>query len=76
MEHSGRILVEQTTEEASDDAILIKFVQPSERDTASISKKEIALFSLQRSINKIEMKMTEFMDKASRENVKIKQLIA
>jgi len=46
MEHSGRILVEQATGEATDDAILVKFVPPSERDSAVISKKEIALFSL------------------------------
>ena len=76
MEHSGRILVEHMTEDASDDSILIKFVQPHESECASITRKEVALFSLQRSIDKTEAKITELMEKSQFETIKIKKLLA
>jgi len=43
---------------SSDESILIKFLQPSERESGSgeISKKEIAMFQLQKTIDKIEAK--------------------
>lgn len=54
LEHSGRILVERisASSEASDENTIIKFVtqtstSSSSEKSASISKKELALFSLQ-----------------------------
>lgn len=77
LEHSGRILVCKVGDnpDATDESTLIKFLKPSERDCTEISKKEIALFSLQVNIDRLEAKITDCMEKASRENVKIKQLL-
>ena len=75
LEHSGRILVEETSSFSSDETTLVKFLGPAERDITQISKKEIALFSLQRNTEKIEAKINECMEKAQRENTKIKTLL-
>jgi len=76
LEHSGRILVEQiSASDASDENTLIKFVGPSERGCAEISRKEMALFALDSNISRLEQKTNECAEKASREHAKAKQCL-
>ena len=77
LEHSGRVLVTKIGENTdnTDENTLIKFLKPSEQDCPEISKKEVALFSLEQNINRLNLKITEAMEKASRENEKIKLLL-
>ena len=74
MEHSGRILVQSInpSDTSDDETTLIKFVKSTGRANTVISKKEMALFSLERNIARIEAKVTDCMERASRENAKAK----
>ena len=49
MEYTGRIVVQKVNEqeEASDDNTVIKFVDPTDKDSRTLSKKEIAVYSLE-----------------------------
>lgn len=72
LQHSGRILVEKVSEDAGDESTIIKFVQPN---SDTISKKEIAIFSLEQTMKKIEDKLDLCIEKTKQEDLKIKNLL-
>ena len=72
LQHSGRILVEKVSEDAGDENTIIKFVQPN---SDTISKKEIAIFSLEQTMKKIEDKLDLCIEKTKQEDLKIKNLL-
>lgn len=72
LEHSGRVLVEKVSEGSSDDNnTIVKFVQTGSRDN-SITRKEVALFSIQQTMDRIEAKINDCADKTQQLDLKIK----
>ena len=78
LEHSGRVLVQKIGgDDANDENTILKFLQPSERnqEASIITQKEIALYSLQQNITKLEGKAQAISERIRQEDIKIVQLL-